>query len=340
MSAALPFATTEHAPIACTIKERPEDFVVEEIPAYEPSGEGEHLYVFFEKTSIDTREAVRRIARVLEAEPKDAGTAGMKDRHAITRQWASFHRGDPARLEGVEIEGVRVLSAARHGNKLRTGHLRGNRFRIRLRGASADSTSTIEATLADLATRGVPNFYGEQRFGRDRDNAARARAWIVDGARAPREHFERKLLVSALQSELFNALCAERVRDGSYGGVIAGDLCRKEDTGGLFVVTELEVDAARAAAFEISATGPMFGASMRWPEADAKAREEATLSAGGLDAAALERFAKWGEGTRRPYRVRLRAPEVVQDDDGVVVSFELPAGSYATVVLREITREA
>lgn len=341
----LPFSTPSEQPIPGKLKERPEDFRVEEIPAYEPVGAGEHLFVRFEKTGLDTKEAVRRIAGVLGVEPRDAGFAGLKDRHAVTTQWASFHRGDAARLDAAAIDGVRILEAKLHGNKLRTGHLRGNRFVIRLRRATGDepapaaSLEAARSTLDALARRGVPNYYGEQRFGRERGNAARAREWLVAGGRAPRDSFERKLLVSVLQSELFNELCAARVREGMLGSVILGDLCRKEESGGLFVVEDLETERARAERFEISATGPMFGAKMRWPEADAKQREEDTLARAELDAEKLARFAKYGEGTRRPYRVRLVAPSVEADGEDLVLAFELPAGTYATIVMRELTRQ-
>ena len=336
----LPFSTSPERPIPGILKDRPEDFRVDEIPAYEPSGAGEHLFVRFEKTGLDTREAVRRLAGALAVDPRDAGTAGMKDRHAVTTQWASFHRGDAAKLEGAAIEGVRVLEARPHGNKLRTGHLRGNRFAIRLRGAPRDAEQEARAVLDALACTGVPNYYGDQRFGRGGANLEHARAWLVAGGRPPRDPFERKLLVSVLQSELFNGLCAARVREGTLGSVIDGDLCRKEETGGMFVVTELEAERERAASFEISATGPMFGAKMRWPEGEARRREEEALAAAGLDAEKLARFAKYGEGTRRPYRVKLGAPALEVDDEGLVVSFDLPAGAYATIVMRELTRAA
>jgi tRNA pseudouridine13 synthase len=336
----LPFATSADRPIAGRLKESPDDFVVEEIPAYLPSGAGEHLYVRFEKRGLDTKEAVRRIARTLGVDPRAAGFAGLKDRHAITVQWASFHRGSASALEHAEIDGVRVLEARLHGNKLRTGHNRGNRFRIRIRGASPERAGDARAILETLARTGAANYYGDQRFGRDGANLERARQWLVEGGEAPRDHFERKLLVSVLQSQLFNQLCADRVRERTLGTIIDGDLCRKEESGGLFVATDLEAERARAERFEISATGPMFGASMKWPEGEAKRREDAALAAAGLDLAALERFAKWGEGTRRPYRIRPAQPEVVADEHGLVVAFDLPSGAYATVVLREVMRDA
>lgn len=332
--------TSLATPIEGALKERPEDFRVDEIPAYEPAGAGEHLFVHFEKTGLDTKQAVRRIADGLGVDVKEAGFAGLKDRHAITTQWASFLRGDPKRLEEAAIEGVRILDARFHGNKLRTGHLRGNRFVIRLRGATAERLSDAREILAALSQRGVPNFYGEQRFGREGANIARAREWLVLGGRAPREPFERKLLVSVLQSTIYNELCSHRVQQGVLDSVIDGDLCRKEETGGLFVVEDLAAEKERAARFEISATGPMFGAKMRAPAGLAKELEAAALASAGLDEAALDRFAKWGEGTRRPYRIRLTNPLVEADAEGLLFSFELPSGAYATVVMRELTRDS
>lgn len=343
----LPFATSLDRPIAGNLKERPEDFRVDEIPAYSASGSGEHLFVRFEKVSLDTREAVRRIAAALGADPRAAGTAGMKDRHAITTQWASFHRGaaaaaesDAERALSLSIEGVRVLEARPHEHKLRTGHLRGNRFHLRLRGADPSRLADARAVIEALERGGVPAYFGEQRFGRARENLARARAWIVERGRAPRDAFDRKLLVSVLQSELFNALCAARVREGTLGAVIDGDLCRKEESGGMFVAKDALAEGERAARFEISATGPMFGAKMRWPEREALRREEEALARAGLDREALARFARSGEGTRRAYRFRLGAPVVDADADGIVLAFDLPAGAYATIVARELTRDA
>jgi tRNA pseudouridine13 synthase len=336
----LPLATSLDRAIPGRIKERPEDFLVEEIPAYTPSGQGEHLFVRFEKTGLDTEQTVRRMAGALEVDPRAAGWAGLKDRHAVTTQWASFHRGDPARALAIALPGVRVLEAAMHENKLRTGHLAGNRFTLRLRGADPERLADVERVLVDLARSGVPAFFGEQRFGRDGSTLTRARAWIVEGGRGPRAPFERKLLVSALQSSIFNAICAERMRTIGLAGIVDGDLVRKEETGGLFVATELEEVRSRAERFEVSATGPMFGAEMRWPERDAKAMEEAALANAGLDQAKLASFRRSGEGTRRPLRFPLRDARASADEEGIVLSFVLPAGAYATIVLRELTRDA
>jgi len=338
-TAALPYATPapEH-PIAAEVRARPEDFHVEEIPAYAPSGEGDHLFVRFEKTSLNTPEAVKRIAAVVEVDKRAAGWAGLKDRHAVTEQWASFEHAKAEGLVGAEIEGVRILESKRHNHKLRTGHLRGNRFTLLLRGATPEDAATAEEILSALVERGLPSYFGPQRFGRDGHNVAEAARWIVEGGRPPKPRFRRKLLVSAFQSALFNRLLADRIREGTVASAIDGDLLQKVDSGGLFVCEAPATDSARAAAFEVSPTGPMFGAKMRWPEREALAREEAALADAGLERGDLRRFAKAGAGTRRPYRFAVGDPEVAATPDGVRLEFTLPAGGYATTVLREILR--
>ncbi|MCB9591842.1 MAG: tRNA pseudouridine(13) synthase TruD [Sandaracinaceae bacterium] len=337
-TSALPYVTASRGePIEAAFRDRPEDFVVDEIPAYAPCGEGDHLYVRFEKRELNTPDAVRRIAQALGVDPRAAGWAGLKDRKAITTQWASFERADPAKLD-APIDGVRVLESARHGNKLRTGHLEGNRFDLLLRGAPADRAEDLRATLAELEARGVPAYFGPQRFGRDGSNVGDAVRWLVGGGRPPRDRFKRKLLVSAFQSAMFNQLLAARIDEGTLETALLGDLLQKVGSGGLFGCEDPEVDSARARAFEITATGPMFGPKMRWPTADVLAREQETLRAFGVEPADLRGFGKAGPGTRRPYRLRLGAPEVEAGPDGVRVRFTLPAGAYATVVVRELLR--
>jgi tRNA pseudouridine13 synthase len=316
----------------------PAGFRVDEIAAYPPSGAGDHCFVRFEKTGLTTPDAVRALARALDADPRAAGTAGLKDRHAVTTQWASFERVDPARALalGDAVPGVRVLEAARHPHKLRTGHARGNRFALRLPGAAPEDGARAQAILARLARSGLPNYFGPQRFGADGRNAERARRWLCDGGPAPRARFERRLLVSALQSALFNAVAAERVRDGLLDRALRGDLLRKEDTGGIFTTVDLAAAARRVAAWEVSATGPMFGPDMRWPLEDALAREERALAAAGLERARLERFGRLGQGARRALRVRPAAVDLRESDGALDLAFELPAGSYATVLLAEL----
>lgn len=317
------------------IRAFPEDFRVDEIPAYAPSGEGEHVFVRFEKTGLTTPDAVRRLAATFSGDAREAGTAGLKDRHAVTTQWVSFQVRETPAFD-VPIDGVRVLEAVRHASKLRTGHLHGNRFRVRVRDVPRSVEAALAGRLEAIRRHGMPNFFGTQRFGREADNAARAVAFLSGRARPPKDRFERRLLVSALQSELFNREVARRVHARDLGAIRGGEVCRKEETGGMFVAKDVDVERARAERWEISPTGPMFGPDMRRAEDEAGAAEEALLAEAGLDAAALERMGRLAPGTRRVVRVRPAELDASWDDEGVVLTFVLPSGSYATVLLDEL----
>lgn len=335
---ALPYLVTSVEPIHADFRSTPEDFEVEEVPAYPPSGSGDHVFAFIEKRDLTTHEAVRRLCESIGADPKSAGWAGLKDRHAVTRQWISIHGCSVDAVLRTEVEHVRVLDAALHPHKLRTGHLRANRFRIRLREIDASRMDDVRRVLSEIERQGLPNFYGEQRFGRDGDNAERALRWIVGEDRAPRHGFQRKLQLSALQSELFNRCVAERLRGGALGRVFPGDLMKKHDTGGLFIATDVGESQRRADAWEISPTGPMFGAKMRWPELDARAREEALLGHAGLTLAHLARWRRAAPGTRRFVRIPVPGVRSTVSDSTVELDFTLPAGSYATILVREILK--
>ncbi|HKU43192.1 MAG TPA: tRNA pseudouridine(13) synthase TruD [Polyangiales bacterium] len=334
----LPYATAKSLSARGKIRSVPEDFRVEELPAYPPSGQGEHVFVHFEKTRLTTQQAVERIASTLGVDARAAGVAGQKDKIAVTTQWASFTGTTPEAVRALELPGIRVLDASRHGNKLRTGHLRGNRFELRLRGTTrADVVSEL---MAQLSRIGVPNYYGEQRFGIGERNVERALQFVAGEAKPPRDRFQRKLLFSALQSALFNAWLAARIERGQFERPLLGDVLRKEDTGGLFV-NEDQADAERRMqAWEVSPTGPMFGAEMRAARGEALAYEEAVLADAGLSLATFARHVKLGAGTRRSARIRPAAWRVCAEEDAVHLAFELPPGAYATAVLREITKDA
>jgi len=335
----LPHLTVNSPKVRGKIRQSPEDFQVDEVPAYLPSGTGTHLFVRFKKTELDTPTAANRIAEVLGVGRERVGWAGLKDRHAITTQWASFEGATADALGGASIDGVEVLESGLHGNKLRTGHLRGNTFKLRVRQTPDHALSTLAPVMEEIARRGLPNFYGEQRFGRDGTNVERALGWITGGTRPPRDRFLRKLHVSALQSALFNDWLATRMDNGCFDRVVHGDLVRKEDTGGLFVADDLQDAQARHDAWELSATGPIFGAKMRWPEHESLDLETATLDRAGLTMDTLNGLKREGPGSRRPARVRVGDPQMSQDSEGLLLTFTLPAGSYATVVLRELLSE-
>jgi tRNA pseudouridine13 synthase len=332
----LPYATAKSLSARGKIRTVPEDFRVEELPAYPPSGQGEHVFVHFEKSGLTTQEAVARIATALRVDARSAGVAGQKDKHAITTQWASFTGTTPEAATSLELPNIRVLAASRPGNKLRTGHLRANRFELRLRGT--ERADVVTEIVTELHRIGVPNYYGEQRFGIGERNYERALAFVTGKVAPPRDRFQRKLLFSALQSALFNAWLAQRIQLGLYEHAILGDILRKEDTGGLFVNADLADAERRMQAWEVSPTGPMFGGEMRMPEADALAHETAILESTGITIELLGRFAKLGEGTRRSARVRPTEWRVCAEQDAVVLAFDLPKGAYATSVLREVTK--
>ena len=333
----LPYATAKSLRVLGKIRQQPNDFRVDEIPAYTPSGNGDHLFVRFEKTGLNTPQAVAELARALDADPAQAGWAGLKDRHAVTTQWASLFGADPDRALALELPGVRVLEAHRHPHKIRTGHLRANRFRIRVVSAP-EALPVAQQVIAELATTGAPNYYGEQRFGIDDGNLERALRWLREGGPPPRDRFQRKLLVSTWQSSLFNRWLAERVESTGLGRARAGDLMRKEDSGGMFVAEDLAAAQLRMDGWEISPTGPMFGSKMRWPEADAERFERALWAEHGLDDATVSRLGALAEGTRRVARIRPAETLVEGDADGVVLAFVLPKGAYATVILRELLK--
>ena len=316
-------------------------FVVEEVPAYVPSGQGEHTYLWIEKTDLTTFEAVRRIARACDVDARDVGYAGMKDRHATTRQWLSIPRLDPERALALEVDGVRVLDARRHGNKLRTGHLHGNRFEVVLTGAADGDELVLGERLQTLARDGLANRYGDQRFGATGENAAQGLA-ILRGERRERDQRKRRLLLSAAQSAVFNRYLELRAAGGDakeLRRVRAGDVLQKTASGGSFVCTDVAIDQARVDAGEIVPTGPMPGTRVMDPPPDSEAGQ---LEQRALDACGATRddFARAGRdlpGARRPVIVNLElgTPAIIAEParSALRVRFGLPAGSYATVAI-------
>jgi len=334
-----------------TLKAEPEDFLVEEISAYEPSGEGEHVFIRFTKTDVTTPDAVRAIARALGCDPREAGVAGMKDKRAVTTQTVSVHvpRGIAAldlveRAQRLALRGIRIHDATAHGHKLKTGHLAGNRFEIVVRDIPLGRFEEAGRALGTIAECGVPNAFGAQRFGVAGDNAARALAWLRGEHPGPRDRRMLRLLWSSLQSTVFNLVLESRVKDGTWTTPMVGDLLKVRASGGLFVCEDVATDVARARAGEISPTGPIIGPRMPWPEG-APADLERSVADGVLGAGAdLSRARLLGSGTRRSLRVwaqDLRWAAHKPDEEATQhaqtacmrVSFVLPKGAYATTVL-------
>ncbi len=312
----------------------PGDFRVEELPAYGLSGEGEHLYLRLEKTGHTTAHVLRELTTQLGVRDRDVGVAGLKDRHAVTTQWISLPAKYEPRLEGFALDGVRVLEVTRHGNKLGLGHLRGNRFVVRVRGAEG-TAETAAATLALLTAGGVPNYFGPQRFGLHGLNAEEGLR-VLRGESRVRDPRVRRFLTTSVQSLLFNRFLSLRLERGLFDRLIAGDMAKKHDTGGVFLVEDAAAESPRAERGEVSATGTLFGRKVKPLSLDAGALEAEALAAFGLTP---EVFAS-RRGDRRLTRVFPEGAEVQPEQDGYTVAFTLPRGSFATSVLRELTKMA
>jgi tRNA pseudouridine13 synthase len=315
------------------IRTTPEDFRVEERPLYPASGAGAHTFVRIEKRLRTTEAVARDLARAAGARPQDVGYAGRKDRVAVATQWLSVPDLDPDAALALELPGARVLEAVRHPHKLRTGHLSGNRFAIRVRGADAAARARAQARAAEIAARGLPNRFGEQRFGRAGDNAERARRFCA-GEIAVRDRRDARFLVSAWQSEVFNAVLA--ARSLPLDELEAGDLAMRHESGGVFLVEDPAREQERAFAFEISPTGPVFGPRMTWPGGAVAARERAVMTEHGLDPDALRLPGVRARGARRALRVRPDELALEADGEDVMLRFDLPPGSYATVLVEEL----
>ncbi len=320
------------------LREEIEDFVVEEIPAYLPQGEGEHLMVMVEKRNKTTDEVAELLGRWMGVSSRDIGFAGRKDKRAVTTQWFSLLHADATRLNDLCEDGLRVLKWGRHGNKIRTGHLHGNRFNVVIRGVVQDAETRAQAIIEKITSQGLPNRFGPQRFGATGRNWQVALAWIQGQRPRPRQARRRKLWVSALQAELFNRALARRIATGFFTTPLAGDVMKLHDTGGMFVAKDTEEVASRMNAGENSPTGPIFGARMWWPEDAALELEMSILEEAGLTKEDLARFRADGKGTRRPLRVFPWDVELVQVNDTLSLSFALVAGAFATTFLQEITK--
>lgn len=321
-----------------------EDFAVEELPLYEACGDGEHLYVRFEKRGLSTRDVVRRAIERLRLPEPEVGYAGLKDKHARTVQTISLPRVSEADAKAIEGDGVVILSAVRHKNKLRVGHLAGNRFEMVIRpepGAAFDEAAAgrARAVLELLASAGFPNFFGAQRFGIDGGNVDAGREALRRGGRGM-PHWKAKFAISALQSALFNDVLLRRMESGQFSTVLAGDVLQKVGSGGIFPCAEPAVDQLRFDAFEISVTGPIFGAEMRAAEGVPGEHEAAVLAAGGLSVEDFKKAHKLAPGTRRQLRAPVKDASVRLDSGNLVVSFQLPSGSYATVLIDELVKPA
>jgi tRNA pseudouridine13 synthase len=269
----------------------------------------------------------------------DIGTAGLKDRHAVSRQYVSVPAKCEPLLSQLEGDGIRVLRVSKHNNKLRAGHLRGNKFRILIRDADASKADSLKLIVERLKSQGLPNYYGSQRFGVDGETSRMGFA-MLRGERLPRRPspFLRKLGLSAAQSWLYNDYLAKRLTDGLLQIVLPGDVMVKRPFGGMFTVTDRDTEQGRFDRREIVHAGPMFGRKM-FPTTDEAARREAeVLASANLPADAFDQFGKLLQGTRRANLIDLGELRTEWESRGLRLEFSLPSGSYATVLLREMMK--
>lgn len=308
------------------------DFQVEEITGFEFSGDGEHDVLQIQKTGANTAWVADALMRHAGVRHRDVGYAGLKDRHAVTTQWFSVRR--PSR-EGTDwqafrADGVEILDIQRHRKKLRRGALRGNRFRIALRG-EIPAEPLIKDRLAAISTQGVPNYFGEQRFGRDAANLALAER-LFGGERLARA--PRGFAISAARSLLFNRILDARVRDGSWQRLLDGELVNLDGSGSVFTAHGEDL-SARLAVLDLHPTASMWGRGAPCGASAVAELERAVLHgdrpfAEGLDSIGVDAMS-------RSLRLRVVDLDYQRDDDVLWLQFRLTKGSYATAVVREIT---
>lgn len=301
---------------SATLKSLNEDFTVTELPLQLPSGEGEHIWLDIEKNGANTAYVAQQLALAAGVQDKDVGYAGLKDRHAITRQWFSIYfpsgkTGETPDLTQLQHPEFKVLSQSRHVKKLRPGDLQGNRFRIVLRDVTGDRDA-VEANLKAVATHGVPNYFGAQRFGFDGGNVEQGRAMLAREIRV-RNPKKKGIYLSAVRSFVFNEVLALRIEQGLWGQALPGDVMD---------------EAGRP-------TGPLWG----------RGRLRTTEQALALESGVAERHATICDGMEHAGLDQDRRALVALPDgmswewpqaDQLVLTFSLPAGNYATSVLNEI----
>lgn len=317
-----------------------EDFRVDEVAAFEPSGEGEHVFLHLEKRDSNTDWLAGQLARLAGVKRSDVGFAGLKDRHAVTRQWFSVYLGGRAEPDWMQLESeqVKLLQVTRNNKKLRRGVLSGNRFEIVIRNLTG-KIEALESRLQAVAAQGVPNYFGEQRFGREGANLERA-SLMLGGKRVNGSRHQRGLYLSAARSWLFNLVLSQRVVDGSWNRILPGEVVMLDGTHSVFVAEQLDDELQRRVVeFDIHPTGPMPGKGNSRVQDACTALEDEVLA---IRQEWVQGLARQGvEAQRRSLRLPVR--ELAwdfPDDTCLRLKFYLPAGSYATSVVRELVVSA
>ncbi len=319
------------------IRTVPEDFIVDEHLSFEPAGAGEHVFLRIEKKDENTDYVARQLARFANVRQRDVSYAGLKDRHAVTTQWFSVWlpgKEDPDWAQ-FESDNVKVLEAVRHAKKLKRGVLSGNSFKIVVREWQGDQEQTL-ARLEAIKAGGIANYFGPQRFGHEGRNVSKALA-LFQGMKVKRE--QRSIYLSAARSYLFNQILACRITQQIWDQAIAGDTYMFDRSHSCFKSDQPDQDIIRRLqAKEIHPTGALWGKGEPGVSADALAVEQAI--AGKYEDLAQGLVNADVESDRRALRVNVRNLQwQLINDQALALSFTLPAGSYATAVLREIIEE-
>ena len=315
------------------MRSRLEDFIVDEQLGFDPPGHGDHWFLRIEKSGSSTAWVARRLAELSGCHVRDVGYSGLKDRQAITTQWFSLPRAQretlPAAIETATE--FKLCQVSRNPKKLKRGTHRGNRFRLTFREVDAEPEALTER-LALIATRGVPNYFGPQRFGRNGSNLRLAMR-LFSGARLKRS--DRSFALSSARSELFNRILAMRVRQSCWDSLVAGDHANLDGRGSVFPVAELTPElVTRCRSGEIHPAGTLWGAQGGLAAQDA----------GRIESAAADELPELTSGlqssdVRSQHRaLRLIPAELSHEILGrtVVIGFSLPAGSFATTVMSEV----
>ena len=350
------FYSLGHSSIDFHFRQTPRDFVVEEIPLYEFSGEGEHLVLFIRKKNLSTNEMIGQIARYLNIKNKDIGYAGLKDKHAMTKQYISIHKNHEEALENFNHEGIKIISKTYHNNKIKIGHLKGNRFYIKVKKVNPTSALKIDEALKNISELGMPNFFGYQRFGNDGDNHILGEK-LAKGEAKERNPRVKKLLINAYQSHLFNLWLSRRLEINMLVSsfeakeieqllnmpnneiikmqaqkhpfkLIGGDIMEHYPHGKLFDFDESENDFTRFNERGISVTGLLCGKKVRVASGLAGVIEKDFDDE--INADGARRYA-WVYPTDIEGRFN-------QVEAQYEMNFTLPKGSYATVLIEEIAK--